>query len=319
MSTMDKSIFANLDYLPFGEINSTDSGITTHEFTGDERDSETSLDHTWFRQYSSQFARWTSPDPAGLAAVDPSNPQSWNRYAYVGNNPMNFTDPNGLCVHMLFDDATCADGYYFGGALPTTCVVDGADAGCGQLFQLFNGDKFAVLKAALAPTSMSLVGDTSKVCIETGDCGAGYISYQYGNLGLLAFLGAGTGGNTTGGGNSSGGAQQPAPSISPAAQACVNQANQQVQNQLQTFSGYAGTKVIGRAALGAFSGALTSFGRFSKTGNPWVVVTGAVVGASIGAGTNILSDVFTIRKIQNSFMDKFVACTQNASIPKPPE
>src|SRR5579863_9314710 len=95
------------DYLPFGEANvptapcSSGSSApshsnTSHEFTGDERDSETSLDHTLFRQYSSQFARWTSPDPAGLAAVDPSNPQSWNRYAYVGNNAMNFLDPSGL-------------------------------------------------------------------------------------------------------------------------------------------------------------------------------------------------------------------------------
>ena len=36
------------------------------------------------------------PDPAGLAAVDPSNPQSWNRYAYVMNNPLMYVDPSGL-------------------------------------------------------------------------------------------------------------------------------------------------------------------------------------------------------------------------------
>jgi RHS repeat-associated protein len=55
---------------------STDSGTTTHEFTGDERDAETGLDHTDFRQYSSAQARWLTPDAAGLAAVDPTNPQS---------------------------------------------------------------------------------------------------------------------------------------------------------------------------------------------------------------------------------------------------
>jgi hypothetical protein len=31
--------------------------------------------------------RWLSPDPSGLAAVNPA--QSWNRYAYVGNRPLN--------------------------------------------------------------------------------------------------------------------------------------------------------------------------------------------------------------------------------------
>ena len=40
--------------------------------------------------------RWTSPDAAGLAAVDPTNPQSWNRYSYVLNNPLANVDPLGL-------------------------------------------------------------------------------------------------------------------------------------------------------------------------------------------------------------------------------
>src|SRR5271165_6925432 len=40
--------------------------------------------------------RWLVPDPAGLAAVDITNPQTWNRYVYVANNPLAVTDPLGL-------------------------------------------------------------------------------------------------------------------------------------------------------------------------------------------------------------------------------
>jgi len=50
-----------------------------------------------FRRYPPAQGRWISPDPAGLGAVDISNPQTWNRYAYVANNPLNAIDPLGLC------------------------------------------------------------------------------------------------------------------------------------------------------------------------------------------------------------------------------
>ncbi len=40
-----------------------------------------------------------SPDPSGLALADITNPQSFNLYSYVLNNPLSFVDPNGLeCV-----------------------------------------------------------------------------------------------------------------------------------------------------------------------------------------------------------------------------
>jgi hypothetical protein len=48
------------------------------------------------REYNAIQGRWWTPDPAGLAVVDPTSPQSWNRYGYVGGMPLNFTDPTGL-------------------------------------------------------------------------------------------------------------------------------------------------------------------------------------------------------------------------------
>lgn len=83
--------------LPFGDgRNCTGSAYHPIQFTGLINDSETSLDHTLFRQYGSTQGRWISPDPAGLGAVDSSNPQSWNRYAYALNNPLALVDPLGL-------------------------------------------------------------------------------------------------------------------------------------------------------------------------------------------------------------------------------
>ncbi len=49
------------------------------------------------RFYSPTLGRFTQPD-----TITPDGPQGLNRYAYVGNNPINFNDPTG---HMMTDDS----------------------------------------------------------------------------------------------------------------------------------------------------------------------------------------------------------------------
>jgi hypothetical protein len=45
------------------------------------------------------MGRFMSPDPSGLVYADPTNPQSFNLYSYVMNNPLINTDPSGMeCV-----------------------------------------------------------------------------------------------------------------------------------------------------------------------------------------------------------------------------
>jgi RHS repeat-associated protein len=61
-----------------------------------ERDQETQLDPTPNRQYANGIFRWLSSDPAGTKAAKLDDPQTWNMYAYVRNNPTTFTDPTGL-------------------------------------------------------------------------------------------------------------------------------------------------------------------------------------------------------------------------------
>ncbi len=82
--------------LPFGEW--TSAGMQSElGFTGDLLDdADGDVFHTPNRQLSQTQGRWMVPDPAGLAAVNPWNPQTWNRYAYVENNPTSYVDPSGL-------------------------------------------------------------------------------------------------------------------------------------------------------------------------------------------------------------------------------
>jgi RHS repeat-associated protein len=61
------------------------------------RDVTTNTDITPARFSSPNFGRWFSPDPIGKAAVQLGDPQTWNMYAYVRNNPTTLTDPNGSC------------------------------------------------------------------------------------------------------------------------------------------------------------------------------------------------------------------------------
>jgi RHS repeat-associated protein len=60
------------------------------------RDVTTTTDITTARFSSPNFGRWLSPDPIGVKAVKLNDPQTWNMYAYVRNNPTTLTDPSGL-------------------------------------------------------------------------------------------------------------------------------------------------------------------------------------------------------------------------------
>jgi len=107
LTALDQSTCDNLDYLPFGEQLSGGS-CTNLRFTGQERDSESGLDNFIARYNSSSMGRFMSPDPENAGASE-GDPQSWNGYAYVINDPLNSIDPSGL----------------------VTCKVDGVEYNCG--------------------------------------------------------------------------------------------------------------------------------------------------------------------------------------------
>ena len=94
-STPSQTVYYDGAYAPYGE-SYAEWGTTDHQFTGLYQDTVGDLYDFPFREYHSTQGRWLSPDPAGLGAADPTNPQSLNRYAYVLNNPLSLTDPLGL-------------------------------------------------------------------------------------------------------------------------------------------------------------------------------------------------------------------------------
>ncbi|MGI9102743.1 MAG: RHS repeat-associated core domain-containing protein [Terriglobales bacterium] len=96
-SNVNRTVYSDTAYAPFGEPYA-ETGTTDRSFTGQNQDTisdnATGLYDFLYREYA-LYGRWTTPDPAGMAAVYPANPQSWNRYAYVLNNPMAAIDPDG--------------------------------------------------------------------------------------------------------------------------------------------------------------------------------------------------------------------------------
>jgi len=96
------------DFMPFGEDifqnvgasrtaslgYSTSQDDLRQKFTGYQKDSETQLDFAEARMYENRFGRFTAVDPL-LASGKSANPQTFNRYAYTSNNPIDRVDANG--------------------------------------------------------------------------------------------------------------------------------------------------------------------------------------------------------------------------------
>lgn len=81
------AIVETLNYDSFG--NNSGSTRTRYTYTGRERDPDTGLLYYRARFYDPQLGRFISEDPIGFEG-------GINYYAYVGNSPVNYTDPWGL-------------------------------------------------------------------------------------------------------------------------------------------------------------------------------------------------------------------------------
>jgi RHS repeat-associated protein len=91
ISGADGSIESTIKYWPFGSVRSTTNSVPERAYTGQQQEpiasSNLGLYYYKARFYSTGIGRFISADPTG---------DTLNRYSYVSNNPLRFTDPSGL-------------------------------------------------------------------------------------------------------------------------------------------------------------------------------------------------------------------------------
>jgi RHS repeat-associated protein len=89
----DGAVVQRMEFDEFGNVERDDAylGFTPLSlgFAGGIYDRDTGLVHFGSREYDPEVGRWLTKDRAGFAAGDT------NLYAYVGNDPVNFIDPDG--------------------------------------------------------------------------------------------------------------------------------------------------------------------------------------------------------------------------------
>jgi RHS repeat-associated protein len=166
------------------------SGTADYSFTDMNQDTAANVYDFPAREYAGAQGRRPSPDPAGLAAVDPTNPQSWNRYAYVMNNPLIYVDPTGLCGGLYDPGGEDCMGMFPGSGAPNGTNGDCTNEGC--TFTI------SVTVWAPAPGDVQNPGQCYEIFLDGVDTGKN-------TCGTIGGGGGNNGGSRGSGGNSSGG------------------------------------------------------------------------------------------------------------------
>jgi RHS repeat-associated protein len=89
------SFAAGMLYDAWGNVRATSADVGKYRFAGAEMDTASGLYHMGPRFYDPSIGRWFGEDPVQNASF---NPLTLNFYAYVFNNPMLLTDPEGTRV-----------------------------------------------------------------------------------------------------------------------------------------------------------------------------------------------------------------------------
>jgi RHS repeat-associated protein len=140
------TVTSTIDLDPWGGETavSSNQAFQPHRYTTYERDGN-SGDEAMMRRYTGKWHRFDQPDPYD-GSYDLTNPQSFNRYAYTKNDPVNFRDPSGLDWLPFIGSFGIGPPAYFVNSLPLSGngVSSGSDIGGlfggGDMFMIVEGN-----------------------------------------------------------------------------------------------------------------------------------------------------------------------------------
>jgi RHS repeat-associated protein len=107
-------------YYPYGETRLSTGSIPTDKLYTSQRDVGLGIYHYNARFYSPKLGRFLSPDTI-VPGYD--NPQNLNRFSYVRNNPVRYTDPTGHCIDGMTTAFCVAGGISLGKIIVDAVIV----------------------------------------------------------------------------------------------------------------------------------------------------------------------------------------------------
>ncbi len=160
---------------PFGEGMSCAGSPTPLQFTGQQHDNETGLDHFPARNYTSTWARWMVPDwspvPTAVPYANFLNPQTLDLYVYASDNPVTRTDAGGHCPVCVLEELETLAESVGGGAATGSATGAEVGAAAGTLVEPGGG-------TAAGGVSGGVIGG-----IAGAAAGAvGYVIYRLGHV-----------------------------------------------------------------------------------------------------------------------------------------
>ncbi len=182
-----------LEYYPFGTYSETrddDPNFpnVSYTFTDQEEDLEIGLYNFRARLYDPVLGKFVTPDSI---VPDPADPQSLNRYSYVANNPLVYTDPSGYEPFTIAIIVGAVIGALIAGiqskwnpqAMAVGAVIGGVSGG------VYSGVS-GVVSGSIASSTIAGAAGGAAAGATAGGMSAAYYG---GNIGMEMLRGAGLG------------------------------------------------------------------------------------------------------------------------------